>query len=379
MKFLKVFYFYRSNKNSVKKLFSLVCLFLLPFLLFSQSSYEFQDSIRPVRLTGHPIISYTPETSWIFGAAAVIILRTKKLENIHQNPSTINPFFFFSLRKQYQFVSTGDFYFGKNFLNVRMEAGRLPFDYYGLGNFTDSETEVFAIKRSGLRIGAMRHITEHILTGAGFIWYYNKISDFVEDGELIKDRPMGFDPGFLLGLGPSLGFDSRDNIVYPHRGTYVKSNINFLLPGLKGNYHYTDFSIDARKYFSTRNKKNTLALQSSFTFQTNDRVPFYELNRVGGESRLRGILSQRYLDTKRGLAQIEYRRKLPFYLGFVLFGGAGKVFNEFNEMNFEDLKYSYGFGFRWMIIPQELTNFRIDFGYGSNGERGIYVGINEVF
>ena len=363
----------------VKKNLSLICLSLLPVLLFSQSTLEVTDSIKPVRLTGHPIISYTPETNWIFGAAAVIILRTEKLENIHQNPTTINPFFFFSLRKQYQFVGTGDFYFGKNFLNARVEMGRLPFDYYGLGNFTDSESEVFAIKRSGIRIGAMRHITERILTGADFIWYYNKISDFVEDGQLITDSPDGLAPGYLLGIGPSVGFDSRDNIVYPHNGIYVRSNINLLLPGLKGDYHYTDFSIDARKYFSTRDKKNTLALQSGFTFQSNENVPFYELNRVGGETRLRGILSQRYMDTKRGMAQVEYRRKLPFYLGFVLFGGAGKVFHEFSEMNFGDLKYSYGFGFRWMIIPQELTNFRIDFGYGSNGEKGIYVGINEVF
>lgn len=363
----------------MRKLLSSFCLLIIPFLLSSQNSYEFQDTIKRVRLTGHPIISYTPETSWIFGAAAVIILRTEKLENIHKNPSTINPFFFFSLRKQYQFVGAGDFYFGKNLLNVRVEAGRLPFDYYGLGNSTNSESEVFAIKRSGMRIGAMRHVSESILAGANFIWYYNKISDFVENGELITDKPKGVNPGYLLGIGPSLGFDTRDNIVYPHNGTYVRSNINFLLPGLKGNYHYTDFSIDARKYFSTRNNKNTLALQSSFAFQSNENVPFFELNRVGGESRLRGILSQRYLDTKRGLAQIEYRRKLPFYLGFVLFGGAGRVFNEFNEMNFDNLKYTYGFGFRWMIIPQELTNFRIDFGYGSNGERGIYIGINEVF
>ena len=218
-----------------------------------------------------------------------------------------------------------------------------------------------------------------MLLGANFIWYYNKISDFKEGGQLIIDKPSGFQPGYFLGLGPSVGFDTRDNIVYPHKGTYIKSKVNFFFPGLKGDYEYTDFSIDARKYLSTQNKKNTLAFQTIFSFQSNQNVPFYELNRLGGESRLRGILSQRYMDTKRGLAQMEYRRKLPFSLGFVLFGGAGKVFHEFDEMNFNHIKYSCGFGFRWMMIPQELINFRIDFGYGSNGENGIYIGINEVF
>jgi outer membrane protein assembly factor BamA len=301
------------------------------------------------------------------------------LKNIHQNPSTINPFFFFSLRKQYQFVGMADLYFGKNRLNIRAEAGRLPIDYYGLGNFTNSENEVFSIKRIGLSVESMRHVTEHILVGGNVVFYHNKISEYKEDGQLIIDQPPGFNSGYLMGVGPSMGYDSRDNIIYPHNGTYIRTKYNFYIPGLNGDFHYSDFSFDVRKYFSTSNKKNTLAIQSNFAFQSNDNVPFYELNRVGGESRLRGVISQRYLDTKRGLAQIEYRRKLPFTLGFVLFGGAGKVFRDFENLNFDNLKYSYGFGFRWMIIPQELTNFRIDFGYGSNGEKGIYVGINEVF
>ncbi len=368
-----------DKRDIVKKGLHVVFLLLIPFYLFSQNYYEVEDTIKPVRVTGHPILSYTPETSWLFGAAAVIILRTEKLENIHNYPSTFNPFFYFSLRKQYQFVGVGDFYFGKNRASVRLESGRIPIDYYGVGNFTDSESEVFLTKRTGLDVEVLRHVSDNILAGGNFIWYYNKISDFEEGGQLVVDNPNGFSPGFQLGVGPSLGFDSRDNIIYPHTGTYVRTKTQFFFSGLKGDFHYNDFSIDARKYFSTANKKNTFAIQSSFSFQNNRNVPFYNLNRLGGESRLRGILSQRYLDTKRGVAQVEYRRKLPFHLGFVLFGGAGKVFHDFNEMNFEHLKYSYGFGLRWMIIPEELTNFRIDFGYGSNGEKGIYIGLNEVF
>ena len=49
-----------------------------------------------------------------------------------------------------------------------------------------------------------------------------------------------------------------------------------------------------------------------------------------------------------------------------------------SDFRLEDLKYSVGFGLRFMVDPREKINLRVDFGFGE-GSSGVYIGAIEVF
>ena len=53
--------------------------------------------------------------------------------------------------------------------------------------------------------------------------------------------------------------------------------------------------------------------------------------------------------------------------------------NELMNYSFSDLKYSYGAGLRFLFNKKEKVNLRVDFGFGNNGSKGIYLAIEEAF
>lgn len=65
-------------------------------------------------------------------------------------------------------------------------------------------------------------------------------------------------------------------------------------------------------------------------------------------------------------------------IGCVGFVGFGDVANTMSDFRLEDLKYSVGFGLRFMVDPREKINLLVDFGFGE-GSSGIYIGAIEVF
>jgi len=62
-----------------------------------------------------------------------------------------------------------------------------------------------------------------------------------------------------------------------------------------------------------------------------------------------------------------------------VFAGAGDVFGSpESDISFSNLKYSYGFGLRFLFNRQERINLRADFGFGRD-TRGVYFGLEEAF
>jgi hypothetical protein len=79
------------------------------------------------------------------------------------------------------------------------------------------------------------------------------------------------------------------------------------------------------------------------------------------------------------MLQGEYRQFFSKRFGFVLFGGVGNVAENLIDYRFDNLKYSYGAGLRFKFNQEQKVNLRVDFGFGNDGNRGIYFGIQEAF
>jgi hypothetical protein len=94
---------------------------------------------------------------------------------------------------------------------------------------------------------------------------------------------------------------------------------------------------------------------------------------------MRGYFQGRYRDKFYAMLQVEYRQYFTKRFGFVVFGGLGDVASELIEYDFGSLKYSYGGGLRFLFNKKQKINLRMDIGFGQDGNRGVYFGIEEAF
>lgn len=78
-----------------------------------------------------------------------------------------------------------------------------------------------------------------------------------------------------------------------------------------------------------------------------DVVPFYLAPSLGGSSTLRGYPDFRYRGNHRMLASAEYRWTPARFMDMAIFYDAGKVTDRRSELDFDDLKRSYGVGARF--------------------------------
>lgn len=340
-----------------------------------------QDSTKQgFSIAVFPAISYAPETSLQFGAAAVEILNSGNEQGDAEfvRQSTISPFFLYTLKNQIITAVNVNLFTSKgNSINGSIRYFNFPDLYFGLGNANDPDiseqyTNIF-FRSDGQYLKAFNKTS---FFGLGWDLQHNKITKVVEGGMLRTDSPVGIDGGTLLGMGPAFRYDSRNNAIYPNTGYFisVSSLFNYI-----GNFDFHSHLIDARKYISLWNEDNILAFQISGSF-TGGNAPFYKLPQLGGDNRLRGIANASlYRDQQMVFTQVEYRRPLFWKLGMVLFAGVGDVANEFGDFNLNEFKYVGGIGGRYAAIPEDKLNLRFDVGVARGGQFGIYIGISEAF
>ncbi len=96
-----------------------------------------------------------------------------------------------------------------------------------------------------------------------------------------------------------------------------------------------------------RNRRLALRVRSAHSIgRDGGEVPFYLMETIGGGSTLRGFDEFRFREPRNILINAEYRWEVWTYLDFTLFYDAGKVFSDFDQLNFDGLESAYGFGIR---------------------------------
>ncbi len=354
------------------------------FLLFNQLHAQI-DSLKAknVNFSIYPVFGYQPETRFAFGIISFIVYDNLMYhQNDYYRPSTISPYFLYTLNNQMLIAIDFDSYFKNGyFLDVKPRFYRYPDFFYGIGNDNMIETEE-NYTNEFFRIDGrlMRFIDKKWSVGLRFDIQNNKLYDFDEEGHLISGQIFGTAGGLNIALGPTVRVDTRDNILYPSKGVFAESEINFYSALLGGDFTYIHFVVDFRKYLSIKNEKNVLAFQVAANFTSGENIPFYKLQKVGGDSRLRGIENANlYLDKQSFWMQAEYRRKLFWRLGGVAFAGFGDVAPGLNKFDFNELKYVVGLGGRFQAMKDEKLNIRLDAGVGRGGQYAFYLSIKEAF
>jgi len=113
------------------------------------------------------------------------------------------------------------------------------------------------------------------------------------------------------------------------------------------------------------------------SFSENDEaVPIYFQPTLGGNDDLRGYARYRFTDNHALFASVEHRWYVFSGLDMAVFADAGKVRKYKGQINFADLRYSAGIGFRAKF--KDSTIMRIDFARGREGFRAMWT-FSDIF
>ncbi|MCG8310070.1 MAG: outer membrane protein assembly factor [Cytophagales bacterium] len=336
-----------------------------------------------VNFSIYPVFGYQPETNFTFGVISFFVYdnATNELDEFYR-PSTISPYVLYTLNNQSLIAIDFDSYFKRGFyLDIKPRYYNFPDFFFGIGNDNKVEDEeIYTNEFVRLDGRLMKFINKWWSAGLRFDYQNNNLYDFEEDGVLINGDIFGVEGGLNSGFGPSTQIDTRDNILYPSKGVYAQAELTFYSDIFGGDFNYTLFLIDLRKYISIKNTKNILAFQAAANFTSGNQIPFYNLQKVGGDKRLRGIENSRlYLDKQSVWVQAEYRRKLFWRFGATAFAGFGDVAPGLSKFNFDELKYVVGLGGRFQAMKEEKLNIRLDAGVGRGGQYAFYLSVKEAF
>lgn len=182
----------------------------------------------------------------------------------------------------------------------------------------------------------------------------------------------GVNGGALIERKLTLGYDTRDDDVFPSKGWYAN------LYGMVGqsfthNRTFTRAGLDARTFISFWDQRLTTVIKGAVEETGGRDVPFYEQSTIGGENTLRGFGNFRFRDDGFILLNVEERIRLFKLHIFGVwsewqaapFVDVGRVYSSFSKGFFRHYEVNPGVGFRAIVRPNVVG--RVDFGYGKEG------------
>jgi surface antigen Omp85-like protein len=278
----------------------------------------------------------------------------------------------------------------ENKYRLLLVAGRadIHYDFFGIGAAAGDAGISIPIVVSGkgfLIDGSMRVFARNWFAGVRYYVMRSTVNvdrsnvSFNGPG-LFPDRPQV--PAIDLnlrtgGLGPTLEYDSRSDSFYPRAGEQFRVQASFHGRAVAGRRVYETYSAFYNKYYSL-SPRQVLAGHVAGCYATGS-VPFYDLCVLGQSKDIRGYDVGRYIDRVMIASQAEYRLELRKRLGAVAFFGAGEVARKWSNLRSDALKPGGGFGLRFRLTKESHVNLRIDYAWGIDGNRGLYMGVSEAF
>ncbi|MBN2165870.1 MAG: BamA/TamA family outer membrane protein [Marinilabiliaceae bacterium] len=327
-----------------------------------------------------PVGGYSERTRFECGAMVIWQMEPKsENKSKYYRPATFTPSFQISTSGMKELSCDFSIY-TSNLWMIQSESKYHTLDdrFFGYGNdFKDKS--LFSYHRQELSIegNVVKGITKNFFGGIGFDLCYE--SNRPNDSLYFDSTIIGKKGGWLGGLGPTLLFDSRNNINYPSKGIYARASVLFYSEAIFGKYNFRNLSVDIRKFLPFDKKMDyILAMQMLMNF-TDGEVPFYRKSMLGGKKSVRSIgHTQKYMGSHIGIIQSEFRGHLWWRIGATVFGGVGNVFESNNDV-LDNLHWFAGGGLRFSPLNDVKLNVRIDYGRTSRSDSGLFITIGEAF
>ena len=332
------------------------------------------DSIMNLPAMGIPVVNYSPESTWEFGAAAQGYFRLPNQErtSIVQLDGT------YSLRHQWYINAQGTLYFGARSaspawqLQFRAGYSDRPATYYGVyddPHFANEGNTGIGMLRKGTPYQMQRaYLSLQAPISIDRDWSVGPMLDMLVAQYNIEGKYKTPSPLVQAAVGSVGVYDSRDNVFYPTQGVFAKltaaaawtnkveipegqqAMINGLLTAdIRHFVPLTDQIVFAWQL------KAQMMLSPLFI----SHLTMYPmLPRLGGQDGLRGVNSDMFRDDIMMALQAELRLPIWSIFRAAVFAGIGDVY-DYHNWHWEVPKVGYGIGLR-AAINKAKVNIRFD-------------------
>jgi outer membrane protein assembly factor BamA len=327
-----------------------------------------------------PYAYYSPETKVAFGAGSIYSFRSADALP-DGRPSNIRIAATYTQLNQMILALMPELYLRNERYYYTGFYGyyRYPDKFWGVGGGTpDGAEENYRKNDFESNTSVQMRIAPGLYAGPLYEYQYLSVDETDAHGALRAGAIPGSQGGSASGLGVILRHDTRDNTYQPMSGFYNQISAVSFGDGIGSDYAFKALSIDLRMYRRSFFRSHVIAIQTYDVFISGE-APFQMLALLGGSYSMRGFYKGRYRDRNMITAQAEYRFPIAWRFGAAAFAGAGDVQSDLHEFSVDRLKYSAGFGLRFLFDAQEKINARLDFGFGSGDNAGIYAMVLEAF
>ncbi len=342
--------------------------------------YQFLNPDPNKNLRVIPMISasYDPDNG--FGAGAFVDFYFRLNQDSTTPLSYVSVPFYMSMNRQMVVGATADLYFGSKYrLFTSFRYIQNPTPYYGVYSRDPvQEKEIFQHNYYKIQINALREVKNGFYLGGNYFFQKSQDIEFLAGGSIDFSDATGKEGYTYSGAGLSAQYDTRDKITSPYSGVNLTFRSTFFAPFLGSDNFNTGLSFSISNYQQIKKSEHIIALQLGGDFFTSE-PPFALMNTFGNGRLMRGYRSGKYLDRNRVYTQAEYRFPIFWRFRGAIFGGLATVNSNFQDFQFNDLKFAGGGGLRLVVDEKERLSLRFDVASSFDGGYGFYFSVNEAF
>ena len=271
-------------------------------------------------------------------------------------------------------------------------------DTYGLGTSADTREGIVAdFDFFRFNHTAYYQLRPALYAGVGFYFDdHTNVGPGDDDEPEWTDSPyvtyslahgLPLDSQISAGTSIDLLWDSRDNFINADRGWLAKVSYRTLFDGfLGGDSNWQKLTLDVRTYVNvSHDRRHRIAFWGYSDLVVGGVAPFFDLPSTAGDTygrSARGYAEGQFRGEKLAYGEIEYRGTLMRngLVGVVAFLNTTTVTDLDNDEHlFDSFATGGGAGVRLLINKRSKTNLCLDFGFGKQGSRGVYLAVQEAF
>jgi len=188
------------------------------------------------------------------------------------------------------------------------------------------------------------------------------------------------------GMAISMLLDTRDSSINANKGWMAAATFRPYFTSLGSDSSWQEVVLDVRRYQGlSSSRRHSLAMWLYTDAVVSGVAPYFDLPATANDTYVRagrGYTEGRYRGDKLAYGEVEYRGTLTKngLIGMVAFLNATAVTNkDGGQKSFTSAAPAGGFGLRVLFNKRSKTNLCLDYGWGTQGSKGLYLGLQEVF
>jgi len=256
-----------------------------------------------------------------------------------------------------------------------LKGTRFPNSFYGIGGDTPaSAKEEYTDRYGEFDLTVQRQVRPNLRVGPRLLVRGGSVTD-PEDGGLIdRGQVPGAAESWVVGVGGTMFWDTRDNLYYPTTGTYLELILTGHSAAFGSDFTYGRMDLDVRAYRALG--FGVLAGQV-LTESVVGTAPFQTLSQLGGSNEMRGYQGGRFRDNVLWTTQVEYRVPLFWRFKATAFASVGEVGPRIGRELVDEVERAVGVGGR-LRLTDDGVHGRVDLAYSPTGIE-LYLSLGEAF